>query len=222
MVGFDEHPLMHSARRSTPVTLRGNTRWARTWTLTGGPSPGASRVEAGTVRARSTCPSFWLRRCWCPARAGMAADVGDALGQALTAFHRRPASRPHHGGTAQAVCPAGMRLLVVALSRLLVLAQSASSPQKVRKTSINVDHQWKPSDIIRAGQTPYGGQVRRSERGPNRVTPRRSSGSSPAGPHAHHGSSEACSGLPFFGCRVSTAPIGHAALAPGSAERRSE
>ena len=40
------------------------------------------------------------------------------------------------------------------------------SPQEVRKTSINVDHQWTPSDTIRAGQRPYGGQMRRSERRP--------------------------------------------------------
>ena len=79
--------------------------------------------------------------------------LADALGQALTALDRRPAWRPHHGGNGSNRMPGRIRFLMVMLSR----PWSSFSPQKVRKTSINVHHQRTPYDTIRAGQRPFGG-----------------------------------------------------------------
>ena len=120
---------------------------------------------------------------WSPSRDLPA--LADALGQTLTALDRRPAWRPHQGDHVSTCRPGRDTVAhghVSAVVLVIVRKKSAKSPQKVRKTSINVDHRWTPSDTIRAGQRPFGGQTYRSGSRPNRVYTAVGVGSSPAGP----------------------------------------
>jgi hypothetical protein len=162
--------------------------------LTGGPSPGAAvEVVDRSVEVDRPVPLVGQvlvsphGRAWPQTLADLVAEPGPARpGRCAGAYADRvgPAARV-------ATTPRRQRLKRYARPDTvphghvvppLVLVQSAKSPQEVRKTSINVHHQRTPFDTIRAGQSPCGGQMRRSESRPNRVYTAGVVGSSPAGP----------------------------------------
>jgi hypothetical protein len=126
-------------------------------------------------------------RAWPQTLADLVAEPGsaalaDALGQALTALDRRPAWRPHHGGNGSSCLPGRDTVPDIRVVPVLVNAQSAISPQKVRKTSINVDHQWTPSETICAGQRAYGAKCAGHKDARIAFTPRLSSVRARPGP----------------------------------------